>query len=77
MLAAIKFIREREPEKVIVAIPVAHFNSYNLVKKQADKIICLHISKGFSFAVASFYESFPDLRDAEVISILKSRDDAM
>ena len=70
MLAAIKFVREKEPEQVIVAVPVAHFNSYNLVKKQADKIISLHVSEGFSFAVASFYESFPDLRDSEVIQLL-------
>jgi putative phosphoribosyl transferase len=71
MLAAIRFARKREAEEIVVIVPVAHHESYNLVKKEADDIICLHISHGFSFAVASFYMRFPDMSDVEVIEILK------
>jgi putative phosphoribosyl transferase len=71
MLAAVRFARKREAEEIVVIVPVAHHESYNLVKKEADDIICLHISRGFSFAVASFYMRFPDMSDVEVIKILK------
>jgi len=71
MLAAIRFAKDKEAMKILCAVPVAHENSYNMVKQEADSIVCLHIDRGYSFAVASFYASFPDMRDSEVISILK------
>ncbi len=70
MLAAIQFAKEKEAIKILCAVPVAHENSYNMVKREVDSIICIHIDRGYSFAVASFYESFPDMLDSEVISIL-------
>lgn len=72
MLAAISFARENHARKITCAVPVAHDNSYNLIRQEVDSIICLHIDRGYSFAVASFYQSFPDMEDGEVISILKS-----
>ncbi len=71
MLAAIQFAKEKEAVKILCAVPVAHENSYHMVKREVDSIICLHIDRGYSFAVASFYQSFPDMQDSEVISILK------
>ena len=71
MLAAIQFAKEKEAMKILCAVPVAHENSYHMVKREVDSIICLHIDRGYSFAVASFYQSFPDMQDSEVISILK------
>jgi len=36
--------------------------------------VCLHVSKELVFAVASFYLSFPDLSDEEVLrAIAKAR----
>ena len=70
MLAAIQFAKEKEAIKILCAVPVAHENSYNMVKREVDSIICIHIDRDYSFAVASFYESFPDMLDSEVISIL-------
>lgn len=71
MLAAIKFVRERQSGEVIVAIPVAHREAYELVKKETDKIFVLHISDLAYFAVASFYNDFPDMSDEEVASYLE------
>jgi predicted phosphoribosyltransferase len=71
MLAAVQFAKEKEAVKILCAVPVAHENSYHMVKREVDSIICLHIDRGYSFAVASFYQSFPDMEDSEVISILK------
>jgi predicted phosphoribosyltransferase len=36
------------------------------VEAAADQVIALHVSDELMFAVASFYESFPDMSDAEV-----------
>ena len=71
MLAAISFARENNALKITCAVPVAHDNAYDLVSHEVDSIICLHIDRGYSFAVASFYRSFPDMEDIEVISMLR------
>jgi putative phosphoribosyl transferase len=70
VLAAVRSIREKEPKEIIVAVPVAALNAYRLVERETDGMVCIHVSTAFSFAVASFYETFPDLRDSEVIEIL-------
>jgi putative phosphoribosyl transferase len=72
MLAAVRFARGRNARKVTAAVPVSHFEAYNLVVKEMDSMICLYIDRGFSFAVAAFYDSFPDMSDEEVIGILKT-----
>lgn len=71
MLAAIKFAREKNAGEIIVASPVAHKEAFELAKSSADKILVLHISRLPYFAVASFYEEFPDMSDDEVIAFLK------
>jgi len=70
MLAAIKYIKKKA-KKVVVAVPVASLSAAMEVKPKADEFICLILSSEPVFAVASFYEDFPDLTDEEVISYLK------
>ncbi|MBW1990212.1 MAG: phosphoribosyltransferase [Deltaproteobacteria bacterium] len=71
MLAGLQFARDAGAERLVAAVPVAHENSFELVNKQADQVICLHVDQGYSFAVASFYRSFPDLEDQEVTLLLE------
>jgi putative phosphoribosyl transferase len=71
MLSAIEFCRKKAPSEIIAASPVAHRNSYDMIEKSADSILVLHISDLPYFAVASFYEEFPDMSDEEVIAYLK------
>lgn len=73
MLAAIKFVREKQAQEVIVAVPVAHREAYNIVKEEADRSVVLHISDLPYFAVASFYREFPDMSDEEVVSYLDEK----
>jgi len=72
MLAAIKWARARNAKKIIVAVPVSSETAMKIVKPEADKLITLHISHEPIFAVASFYEEFPDLSDEDVVKILKN-----
>jgi putative phosphoribosyl transferase len=71
MLAAVKFVRKRKAGEVIVAVPVAHRQAYDLVRSESDGMVVLHISDAPYFAVASFYQEFPEMSDREVISYLK------
>lgn len=71
MLAAVEFAKRKKPLEVIVAVPVAHREAYNLVKKEVNEVMVLHVSDFPYFAVASFYREFPDMSDEEVISYLE------
>ncbi|OGS45301.1 MAG: hypothetical protein A2539_08765 [Elusimicrobia bacterium RIFOXYD2_FULL_34_15] len=71
MLAAIKYAKEKKAGRIFAAVPVAHYEAFELVKDEVDDIVCLYVSRESSFAVASFYEYFPDMKDKEVTNILK------
>jgi len=65
MLAAIKYIKSKNPKKVIAAIPVAAQDSFEKVKEIADVVVCLQVPVFFS-AVGSFYQEFTQSEDEEV-----------
>lgn len=71
MLAAVEFAKRKNAAQIIVAVPVAHREAYNIVKKEADEVVVLHISDFPYFAVASFYKEFSDMSDEEVVSYLE------
>jgi len=71
MLAAVKSVRNRGPEKVIVAVPTASTSAVQLVAPSVDKLICLNIRGGSFFAVADAYQEWYDLSDEEVVEILR------
>ncbi len=70
-LAAIDYVRKRQPKKVIMAVPVASKDAEMLVKSRVDEYICPLTSNRPWFAVASFYRRFSDLTDEEVLNCLK------
>jgi putative phosphoribosyl transferase len=70
-LAAIAYVRKRQPKRVILAVPVTSKDAEMLVKSQVDEYICPLTSNRPWFAVANFYERFSDLTDEEVLTCLK------
>ena len=70
MVAALHAVRQRQPAKLVCAVPVASPDSAQLVAGYADEVVCLEIPRHFS-AVGQFYESFPQLVDEEVIACLR------
>ncbi len=70
MLAAVRDAKDRSAKRVIVAAPCAPRSSVELLEKEADAVVCLTVQESGPFAVASYYESFPDLSDGEVLSML-------
>lgn len=71
MVAALHAVRERGPERLVCAVPVASREAVQLVGKHCDEVVCLQAPARFA-AVGQFYASFPQLEDDEVIALLAS-----
>ncbi|MDW7978207.1 MAG: phosphoribosyltransferase [Candidatus Caldarchaeum sp.] len=75
MKAAVHMARNKQAEKIIVAVPVAPPETVEKLKKLADEVVCLETPADF-FAIGQFYDRFEQLSDEEVVSILsRSRGD--
>lgn len=70
MIAAVRAIRKQSPKKVVVAVPCSPASSVERLKHEADEVACLVEQPYGPFAVASYYERFPDLTDEEVIQLM-------
>jgi len=70
-LTAVKSVKKRKPEKLIVAVPTASQSATELVAPNVDKLICLNVRRGPIFAVADAYQEWHDLSDEEVIEFLR------
>jgi putative phosphoribosyl transferase len=69
MMAAARWAKKQNPKKIIIAIPVIPADFLDIVKGAVDEVIYLHTTQ-FFFGIGQFYRSFPQVGDAEVISIL-------
>ena len=69
MMAALNMLRQSKPARLICAIPVAAPDSLQKVRALADETVCLASPADFQ-AVGQFYQHFPQVEDAEVISAL-------
>jgi predicted phosphoribosyltransferase len=70
MLEAIQLVRDQNPKKIVVAVPVASPEAVAFFKPRVDEIICLYQPKDFK-AVGQFYEDFPQVTDEEVIHCMQ------
>lgn len=71
MIAALHAMRARGPQRLICAVPVAPPETVQKVRTYADEVVCLQTPESF-YAVGQFYRSFPQVRDEEVIALLRS-----
>lgn len=69
-LAAVNAVREKKPEKIVLAVPVAPRDTYEHLVGEVDELVCLSIPE-FFYAVGQFYLDFSQTTDEEVIEILK------
>jgi len=67
--AAIKWLRNQNPKKIILAVPVAPRDTANLISKLVDKTIILSTPLIF-FAVGEFYQNFSEVTDNQVLDIM-------
>ncbi|MFD7280847.1 phosphoribosyltransferase [Streptomyces sp. NPDC059862] len=67
--AAVQAVRRREPERVVVAAPVCSHEATNLLRGDADDVVCLMRPSPFH-AVGLWYEDFEQLTDDDVLDAL-------
>lgn len=71
MLTTIKAVKRNKANDLIVAVPTASISAINLLKPHVNQIVCLNIRSEAFFAVADAYKNWYDLKDKDVIDILK------
>lgn len=72
MLAALASERVRRARRAVVAVPCGSGVAIRRVQGQADDLYVIVRSDEVPFAVASFYESFPEVPDAVARELLAS-----
>lgn len=69
LLATIALVREYNPKKIVVALPVSSVQAYNKIKEKADEVACVLVPEVF-YSVGQFYKEFNQVDDAEAIRLL-------
>lgn len=70
MKAAVRYARKFNPQKIIIASPVASPELVGELRKETDEVRILDMPE-FFWAIGQFYENFPQVEDGEVIEIIK------
>ena len=67
--AALRAVRQQQPKKLVLAVPVAPTSSLSELREEADEIVCLEDHELFG-AIGFFYADFRQISDQEVKDIL-------
>ena len=68
--AAIQALRQMQPAKLVLAVPVAPASAWDWLRTVVDEIVCLDRPEPFA-AVGAFYRNFAQVEDAEVVGLLQ------
>jgi predicted phosphoribosyltransferase len=69
MLAAVQALRQQQPERIVVAVPVAPLNTSENIRPYADDVICVITPEPFH-AVGLWYQDFSQTTDEDVRELL-------
>ena len=69
MIAALQTVKAQTPHELVVAVPVAPFGRLADIRRRCDDVVCVLTPVDF-WAIGEFYEDFPQIEDAEVVSLL-------
>jgi predicted phosphoribosyltransferase len=72
MRAAVKAVRQRQPSRVVVAVPVGARETCDELSAIADEVVCVRTPEPFS-AVGQWYLDFDQTTDEEVRRLLSDR----
>ena len=71
MLAAVTALRERDLQKIIVAVPVGAKRSCAMLRQCADEVVCA-LTSGSLGGVGAWYDDFTQVDDTEVRRLLSA-----
>lgn len=69
MFAGIEALRQLQPSRIVVAVPVAPSRTCLRLAGEVDEVVCLQTPLSFH-AIGQFYEDFSQVEDGEVIALL-------
>jgi predicted phosphoribosyltransferase len=69
MRAAVRSVRQHQPRRLVVAVPVGAPEACAALRSEADDVVCLYEPVDFG-AVGRFYGEFSQTEDAEVRALL-------
>jgi len=70
LLAALRSLKEKEPLKLILAVPVGPPDTFSILGNEVDELVYLEAPPHFA-AVGQFYRNFDQVSDAEVSAMLE------
>ncbi|SFM73683.1 putative phosphoribosyl transferase [Marinobacter pelagius] len=70
MRVAIKALRKQNPKEVVVAVPVAPPDTIEVLRREADDVVCLAMPEPFT-AIGLWYVNFSQVSDEEVTEQLE------
>ncbi|MDP3941973.1 MAG: phosphoribosyltransferase family protein [bacterium] len=70
--AAIAAMKKKNPQKIVVAVPVAPEETISEIKKSVDDVVCLikEVYGQFRGSVGAYYREFPQVTDDEVVKAM-------
>jgi predicted phosphoribosyltransferase len=68
-IAALRLVRERGAERVVLGLPVAPPETASELEAEADEVVCLRTPARFG-AVGAFYDRFDQVTDEEAMAYL-------
>jgi len=66
---AVEAVRRREVQELIAAVPTAHHDALVRLCDDVDRIFCVNVRSGFTFAVADAYVHWRDVDDNEAFRL--------
>jgi putative phosphoribosyl transferase len=71
MRAALQCLRQREPARIVLAVPVAARDTLAQMRPLVDDVVCLS-TPDFFHAVGLHYRDFDQVADAEVVATMRA-----
>ena len=72
--AAVRALSQQRPREIVVAVPLAAASTCELLRSEADKVICVAMPEPF-YAVGQWYRDFSQTSDEEVRDLLARASD--
>jgi putative phosphoribosyl transferase len=69
MRAAIGVLKHQQPQRIIIAVPVAPLDTCNELRVEVDEVVCLMTPAQF-YAIGLWYEDFTQTTDEQVCELL-------
>jgi putative phosphoribosyl transferase len=69
MLAAARWVRQREPARIVIAVPVAPRETLEMLRAEVDEVFCVEVPRKM-IAIGMFYGDFSQVSDEQVRAAL-------